>query len=69
MAKKTSVADLPVEELQAKVVELDRELFLLRNELALNRKLEKPHLLKAKRKEKARILTRITQQQKAKGVA
>jgi large subunit ribosomal protein L29 len=69
MAKKTSIADLSAEELQAKVADLDRELFLLRNELALNRKLEKPHLLKAKRKEKARILTRITQQQKAKGVA
>ena len=51
------------EELKVRVGELDRELFLLRNELALNRKLEKPHLLRAKKREKARALTRITQLQ------
>ena len=50
-----------VEEMQARVGDLDREIFQLRNELATQRKLEKPHLIKAKRKEKARILTLLTQ--------
>ena len=53
--------ELSVKEMQAKVYELDREIFQLRNELATQRKLEKPHLIKEKRREKARILTRLTQ--------
>lgn len=66
MAKKKK-EDAPVE-MQAKVMELDREIFALRNELAINRKLEKPHLIKAKRREKARLLTAMTQKQRSKGV-
>lgn len=50
------------EKRKARIVELDRELFDLRNELAVNKKLDKPHLIKAKRKEKARILTAMTQE-------
>jgi len=56
-------------ELNAKIRDLDREIFDLRNELAINRKLEKPHLIKAKRREKARLLTSMTQKQSSKGVA
>ena len=55
-------------ELQAQVVHLDREIFALRNELAMNRKLDKPHLIKSKRKDKARILTILTQKQRSRGV-
>jgi large subunit ribosomal protein L29 len=56
------------EQLQAQVVQLDQEIFALRNELAMNRKLEKPHLIKAKRKDKARILTILTEKQRSRGV-
>lgn len=63
MAKKTDLRDQSVDELKAKAQELDREIFDLRNELALNRKIEKPHLIKAKKKDKARILTILTQKQ------
>ena len=63
MAKKTDLRDQSVGELKAKASELDREIFDLRNELAFNRKIEKPHLIKAKKKEKARILTILTQKQ------
>jgi large subunit ribosomal protein L29 len=63
MAKKTDLRDQSVVELKAKASELDREIFDLRNELAFNRKIEKPHLIKAKKKEKARILTILTQKQ------
>ena len=61
--------DQSPQEITAKVTELDRAIFSLRNELAVNRKLEKPHLIRAKRKEKARLLTSLTQQTQAKGVA
>jgi large subunit ribosomal protein L29 len=62
--KKNDVKDQSVSELNAQVHDLNREIFQLRNELATQRKLEKPHLIKAKRKEVARLLTIMTQKQK-----
>lgn len=62
MAKKKGNSS--VEELKAKLVDLDQEIYSLRNELSVNRKLEKPHLFKEKRKEKARILTQLTRIEK-----
>ena len=67
MAKKKEVKDQSVDELKAAAHELDREIFQLRSELAMQRKLEKQHLIREKRKDKARILTILTQKQK--GVA
>jgi large subunit ribosomal protein L29 len=61
--KKNNIQELSIPEMKAKVLELDREIFQLRNELALQRKLEKPHLIKEKRKAKARILTLLTQKE------
>lgn len=57
--------DQSVDELNVQLKKLDHELFALRNELATQKKLEKCHLLKAKRKDKARILTILTQKQRA----
>ena len=68
MAKKKKEGQ-SVAELTAMCRDLEKEIFDLRNELALNRKLEKPHLLKTKRKEKARLLTILTQKQKEGAVA
>lgn len=62
--KKKSLHDDSIDELKAQLVNIDKELFALRNELATNRKLEKPHLLIQRRKEKARVLTVITQKEK-----
>ena len=59
--KKSQPMDYSLEEMSAQLLDLDREIFSLRNELALNRKLEKPHLIKLKRKQKARLLTIMTQ--------
>ncbi len=61
--KKKELKDQSVKELTAHVHQLDREIYELRNELATQRKLEKPHLIKEKRKTKARILTILTQKQ------
>jgi ribosomal protein L29 len=66
MAKKNQeLKNQSVQELQATAKNLDREVFLLRSELSMNRKLDTPHLLKAKRKERARVLTLLTQKQQS----
>ncbi len=62
--KKKELKDHGVKELMAQARDLDREIFQLRNELATQRKLDKPHRIKEKRKNKARILTILTQKQK-----
>lgn len=62
--KKASASERSVEELQKAAADLEAEIFALRNELALQRKLEKPHLLKEKRHERARVLTLLTQQRR-----
>lgn len=64
--KKNDMNEQSAKELQAQVHQLDREIFQLRNELATQRKLEKPHQIKEKRKTKARILTILTQKNKQK---
>ena len=61
MAKKGPEKESSVKEMHAQIHDLDREIFQLRNELSTQRKLEKPHLIKEKRKQKARILTLLTQ--------
>lgn len=65
MAKKEiKLTDLSVEELKAMSRDLERKVFDLRNQLSINRKLEKSHLLKATRRENARVLTVLTQAMK-----
>ena len=66
--KQNELKDLSVTQLREKGESLAREVFELRNTLSVQRKLEKPHMLKAKRKERARVLTLLTQKQKE-GVA
>ncbi len=64
MAKKKKKKDWKDESeksMMEALLELDKEIFAMRNELSWNRKIEKPHRLKAMRKEKARILTMLTQ--------
>lgn len=51
------------EELEVKYDELCREVYELTCELRINRKLEKPHLLREKKKDRARVLTVLREQQ------
>jgi large subunit ribosomal protein L29 len=67
MAKKKELKEQSIDELKAMATQLDREIFHLRNELSTQRKLEKPHQIKEKRKEKARVLTIMTQKQRGIG--
>lgn len=58
--------NLSDEELEARYEDLCRDIFELTNELRVSRKLEKPHELKEKKKDRARILT-VLRQKKSKG--
>ncbi len=62
--KKTDLINLSVSELQAKSQTLGHDIFEMRNALSIQRRLEKPHLLKVARKERARVLTLLAQKQR-----
>lgn len=57
MAKAKELRDQSQEELKALCHDLSKELFQLRNETKVTRKSEKPHLVRAKKKDRARIMT------------
>ena len=57
MTNAKELRDQSIIELEASYEDVKRELFKLRNEMKLSKKMEKPHLLKAKKKDIARILT------------
>ena len=61
MKKNSRFQDQNVEELNALYHELCKEIFAMNNERAISRKLDKPHLLKQKIKDRARILTFLKQ--------
>ena len=61
MAKNNTINDQSVDELKVLYRDLSKEIFELNNELRMTRKLEKPHLLKAKKKDRARIMTVLRQ--------
>ena len=48
-----------VEELKATYHDLCKEIYDLKNEVSQTRKLEKPHLLRLKKKDRARALTTL----------
>lgn len=53
--------DQSVEELKALYLDFSKEMYNLRNELRITRKMEKPHLLRKKRRDRARLLTLLNQ--------
>ena len=66
MLKAKELMNQSVEELEGRYEDICRDLFELMNELRVSRKLEKPHELKEKKKDRARILT-VLRQKKNKG--
>jgi large subunit ribosomal protein L29 len=64
MPKAKELRDQSTEELQALYMDLSKEIFELRNELKTTRKLEKPHLIQFKKRDRARVLT-ILREKKA----
>ena len=57
MLKTKDLISQTVKELEVQHEDLCREIFELMNELKLSRKLDKPHLLTEKRRDRARVLT------------
>lgn len=53
------------EELKMEYLNLNRESFILLNELATSKKMEAPHKLRQNRKKRARILTILQEKTKA----
>jgi large subunit ribosomal protein L29 len=57
MAKAKSFRDQSLSELNALYQDLSKELFHMRNEMKITRKMEKPHLVRIKKKDRARVMT------------
>jgi large subunit ribosomal protein L29 len=57
MAKAKELRDQTVEELKAIYQDLSKELFQMRNEMKVTRKIEKSHLVRIKKKDRARVMT------------
>lgn len=64
--KAKEMRDQTIEELEATHSDARNELFHLINENQRSKKMEKPHLLRQKRKNIARLLTVITEKQSEK---
>jgi large subunit ribosomal protein L29 len=65
MTKAKDLRDNSIEELEASYSDIRKELFDLKNSRERDKKLEKPHLLRAKRREIARLLTIINEKESA----
>ena len=61
MLKAKELINLSVEELEGQYEDISKDIFELTNELRVSRKLEKPHELKDKKKDRARIKTVLRQ--------
>lgn len=64
MKKAKDLRDQSIEELEAHLLDLDKERFHLVNEYQLNKKVEQPHRLRAQRRDKARVLTVLNEKRK-----
>lgn len=63
MKKAKELRDLSTDELQANYQDTKKELFQLVNEARLSKKTEKPHLVKEKKKDIARMLAILHERQ------
>ncbi len=61
MAKASEIKDQSVDELKAMFHDLSKEIYQLKNEIKLTKKAEKPHLVRAKKRDRARVLTFLRQ--------
>jgi len=63
MSRVAKFRDQPVEELKALSRDLSKEIYQLTNEIKITRKVEKPHLLREKRRDRARVLTVLSEKE------
>lgn len=55
-------------ELKGLYQDLSKELFGMRNEMKVNRKMEKPHLVRMKKKDRARVMTVLREKEIASAI-
>ncbi len=67
MLKANELKNQSEEELAAGLIDLSKELFHLKNQFKLEKKLEKPHRLRELRRDRARILTVLSEKKRASG--
>lgn len=65
MVKAKVLREQSVEELTAQCRDFSKQLFQLRNEMKVTRKMEKPHLVRQTRKDRARIMTILRERELA----
>ncbi|HSW87337.1 MAG TPA: 50S ribosomal protein L29 [Rhabdochlamydiaceae bacterium] len=65
MKRAKEYRDQSHEELKVVYKELSKEIFDLNNELRIARKIEKPHLLRLKKRDRARVLTILREKEEA----
>lgn len=63
--KAKDLRDLTIDELEATCYDTRKELFGIVNQMKLSKKMEKPHLIRQKRKDIARLLTVMHEKQRA----
>ena len=61
MLKAKELREQSTEELMDLVKEISKELFNMSNELVLSRKIDKPHLIREKKRDRAKVLTTLRQ--------
>jgi len=66
MLKAKDLHNQTVEELKVLYADLSKELYDLKTELSVARKLEKTHLLREKKRDRARVLTVVNQKSRGK---
>lgn len=64
MKKAEELRDLSDNDLENLVKDLDHEIFQARNEIRMTKNVEKPHLIRQKRKEKARAITILAEKRR-----
>ncbi len=57
MSKASTYRDQSIDELEAKADEIRRELYELKCQLSLEKKIDKPHMIREHKNNRARILT------------
>ena len=61
MTKAKELRNQSESELKTLYQDLSKEMFQLRNEMKVTRKMEKPHLMRLKKKDRARVMTILSE--------
>lgn len=67
MSNIKELRELPQQQLETFIEDLNKEIFELQNRLAMKRNLEKPHRLKDKKRDRARAMLALSEKTKQKG--